>query len=459
MTSIISNNESKKQMLESRIDCFFSQFNISKMLLKCNFYKQSGIHCTVVLKELFSLVFHGKNLFRTLAVQSEELSFKKNTAYRFLNDSRFNWEKLIRMIMTHLILLIDRLTEKNRQSVLIFDDSLFSRNRSKKVELLAKVFDHTSHKFCKGFRMLTLGWSDGNTFLPISFNLLSSTKDENVLCGAKTVDKRTLAYKRRVQARQSTLDVMLTLLRGAKDIPAKFVLFDSWFTMPKTVVRVKKENRDVIGMIRITEKFHYQYQGQWQNVKDIYKKIKSASNAKNIIGSACVKLREDKTATSDEFIDARIVFVKDRRSDNWLALLCTDLSVSEEEIVRIYGKRWDIEVFFKVCKSYLSLAKEYQGRSYDMQVAATSIVFLRYAMLSQEARNATDDRTLGDLFYYLREELADIKLSHSLMLLVDTLRQVLSQLPLLSQEMATEIMNSFLNAIPHPIKEKLLLCA
>jgi hypothetical protein len=127
--------------------------------------------------------------------------------------------------MTHLILLIDRLTEKNRQSVLIFDDSLFSRNRSKKVELLAKVFDHTSHKFCKGFRMLTLGWSDGNTFLPISFNLLSSTKDENVLCGAKTVDKRTLAYKRRVQARQSTLDVMLTLLRGAKDIPAKFVLF------------------------------------------------------------------------------------------------------------------------------------------------------------------------------------------------------------------------------------------
>lgn len=73
-------------------------------------------------------------------------------------------------------------------------------------------------------------------------------------------------------------------------------------------------------MIRITEKFHYQYQGQWQNVKDIYKKIKLASNAKNIIGSACVKLREDKTATSDEFIDARIVFVKDRRSDNWLAL-------------------------------------------------------------------------------------------------------------------------------------------
>lgn len=459
MTNIISDLSGNEQMIQSRIDRFFSQLNLSKMLLKCNFYKGSGISCTIVMKELFSLVFHGKNLYRTLSVQNEDLSFKKNTAYRFLNDSRFNWERLLRLIMTRLILLIDRLTDKTRQSVLIFDDSLFSRNRSKKVELLAKVFDHTSHKFCKGFRMLTLGWSDGNTFLPVSFNLLSSPKDENVLCEAKTVDKRTLAYKRRVRARQSTLDVMLTMLRDAKDIPAKYVLFDSWFTMPKTVIRIKREKRDVIGMIRITEKIHYQYQGQWQNVKDIYQKINRSSDSKNIVGSACVKLREEKTATSDKFIDARIVFIKDRHSDNWLAVLCTDLSISEEEIIRIYGKRWDIEVFFKVCKSYLSLAKEYQGRSYDMQVAATSIVFLRYAMLSTEARNATDDRTLGDLFYYLREELADIKLSQSLMLLVDTLRQVLSQLPLLSQEMANEIMNTFLNSIPKPLKQKLLLCA
>ena len=67
--------------------------------------------------------------------------------------------------MTRLISSVDRLTGNDRESVLIFDDSLFSRNRSKKVELLAKVFDHTTHKFFKGFRMLTLGWSDGNTFL------------------------------------------------------------------------------------------------------------------------------------------------------------------------------------------------------------------------------------------------------------------------------------------------------
>ena len=85
-----------------------------------------------------------------------------------------------------------------------------------------------------------------------------------------------------------------------------------------------------------------------------------------------------------------------------------------------------IETFFKVCKSYLALAKEFQGRSFDMQVATTTIVFLRYAMLALESRKANDDRTIGDLFYYLREEMADIQFSQSLMLLVDTLRHVLN---------------------------------
>lgn len=460
MNSIITDNLAAEQMLNSRIDRFFNQINISKVLLSSNFYKESGFQCSIVLKELFSLIFNGKNLYRTLAVKGEELSFKKNTAYRFLNAGHFNWEKFLLMVMSRLILVLDQLTGRDRQSVLIFDDSLFSRGRSKKVELMAKVFDHTSHKFCKGFRMLTLGWTDGSSFLPVSFNLLSSSNEKNRLCPANAVDRRTLAFKRRERATQSTPDSVIEMLRAAKNIPAKFVLFDSWFTLPKTIVRVKKESREVIGMIKLTEKIHYLFDGKWQNVKEIYKRIDHQVDTKtSIIGSAIVKIREDKLSEESDYVDARIVFIKDRRSDNWLALLCTDVNVNEEEVVRIYGKRWDIEVFFKICKSYLALAKEYQGRSYDMQVASTSIVFLRYAMLSMETRNANDERTIGDLFYYLREELADIRLSQSLMLLVDTLRDILNGLPVLSQKLADEIMDNFLNAIPHPLKHRLLFCA
>jgi hypothetical protein len=39
------------------------------------------------------------------------------------------------------------------------------------------------------------------------------------------------------------------------------------------------------------------------------------------------------------------VFASGRNQKGWVALLSTDLTRSDEEIIRIYGKRWAIEVF------------------------------------------------------------------------------------------------------------------
>lgn len=53
--------------------------------------------------------------------------------------------------------------------------------RCKKTELGSKVFDHTDMRFKKGFRMLTLSWSDGNTLIPVNSCLLASAKDTNII--------------------------------------------------------------------------------------------------------------------------------------------------------------------------------------------------------------------------------------------------------------------------------------
>ena len=89
----------------------------------------------------------------------------------------------------------------------------------------------------KGFRLLTLGWSDGNTLIPIGQRLLSSPNDDKVLGPQKQVDRRTLAGRRRLQARRKATEVMVELLSSAlkAGIKAKYVLFDSWFCEPKGV--------------------------------------------------------------------------------------------------------------------------------------------------------------------------------------------------------------------------------
>ena len=457
MNSIITDNSNAEHAISSRIDIFFSKYAISKLMKKSNFYKEGGIQCVVVLKEIFGLIFSGKNLFRTLKMHPDDISFKKNTAYRFLNSSRYNWARLLLLLVTVIIEGINQLTSDDRVSVLIVDDSLYDRSRSKKVELLSKVFDHTTRRFVKGFKMLTIGWSDGTTFLPVAFSLLSTRQEKRILCPADSkVDKRSAGYRKRTEATVNSTETLLKLLDSVKGLPAKYLLFDSWFAFPKTIVSVVKRNLDVICMLKISSKIHYFYQGEWMDLKEIYKRITPAGKG-NIIGSVTAGIRESKK--NPDLVEVKIVFVKDRHSKNWLAVLSTDAAVSDEEIIRIYGKRWDIEVFFKVVKSYLALAKEFQGRSYDMMLAHTTIVFLRYAMLALESRNSNDPRTTGDLFFYLCDEVEDIKFSTSLMLMLELLRKILNENPIISEEIAHQIMDAFILALPEIWKQKLKLSA
>ena len=109
-----------------------------------------------------------------------------------------------------------------------------------------------------------------------------------------------------------------------------------------------------------------------------------------------------------------MVFVRDRRKKDWLALLSTDIHLPDEDVVRVYGKRWDIKVFFKMAKQHLKLAKEIQCRDFDALIAHTSIVSMRYMFLAYRCRLETDYRTLGDLFYACCDKLGDISFVEAL---------------------------------------------
>ncbi len=98
---------------------------------------------------------------------------------------------------------------------------------------------------------------------------------------------------------------------------------------------------------------------------------------------------------------------------DYLVLLSTDTTLTEDEIIQFYGKRWDIEVFFKTCKSILRLAKECRSICYDAMCAQTAIVFLRYMFLAVEIRENVDLRTAGPMFCLAADELADISFAQA----------------------------------------------
>jgi hypothetical protein len=159
---------------------------------------------------------------------------------------------------------------------------------------------------------------------------------------------------------------------------------------------------DVICMLKDLPSIRYRYKGRSLRLGELYAAIKKHR------GRAVVKARVIVKLPSGRRV--RIIFARARNRKGWVALLSTDLSLTGEEIIRIYGKRWDIEVFFKVVKSHLRLAKEIQSKSYDALIAHTTIVFTRYLLLACQQRQAVDERTLDGIFRECVQELKDLTL-------------------------------------------------
>ena len=136
-------------------------------------------------------------------------------------------------------------------------------------------------------------------------------------------------------------------------------------------------------------------------------------------------------------------------------MISTDVTLSEEEIICIYGKRWDIEVFFKVCKSYLNLSKECRSMSYDAMTAHTAVVFTRYMMLSLENRESNDNCSLGELFLYFCDEMSDITWIQAFQMLIQMFQAILSDTVELSEEKIDELVDAFMSAIPAVLKSRL----
>lgn len=380
--------------------------------------------------------------------------FAKDTVYRFMKMLQINWIRFTTLLASRIIRdAIVPLDSEDRANVLIIDDSMFERNRSKKVELLAKAYDHANHRYRFGFRMLTLGWSDGSSFLPVNSILLSSENKKNRVNEAVKVDKRTAGYKRRLLSIQKGTQAMLELLKTAKKaaVPAKYVLFDSWFSSPSTLHAVKTIGYDVIGMVKKTPKMFFRYKGEDMSLITIYNRNKKRRGRSRYLLSVLVDVVKD-----GKVIPAKVVYVRNRnKRKEYLCLISTDTTLDENEIIRIYGKRWDIEVFFKVCKSYLNLSRECNSLSYDAMTAHTAVVFTRYMMLSLESREGSDNRSLGELFLYFSDEMSDITWIQAFRMLLQMFRTILNNNTELSDDKIDELVDTFMNTLPALLKAQL----
>ncbi|MBF0601650.1 IS4 family transposase [Limosilactobacillus oris] len=423
------------------ISAFIHLIGLGRLSKRINFKRHSTIPLTAVITWLFEAIFSRRSLYRA----QPSRWFSSRTARNILNDGRINWQKLLCLVAIKMILILTPFIDQRRRLALIVDDTLIERAYSTKTELLAKIYDHDQHRYSTGYRNLTIGWSDGNTFLPVNCALMSTRKKTN-LVGSKSsiTDQRTIAGQRRSQAQRKMNEVVLELISQALrlGVTAKYVLFDSWYSSPQMFWHLKELGLESVAMLKRSSKVYYRYRGRNYSIKALYQRL---LNSKRPAGQSYLYSSIVKANFQGQVFPVKIVFVAKKGVRNqYLVLASTNTNLTPQQIIQLYSRRWFIETYFKTAKQYLRLNKS-QIQSYDGQVAQITVTAMTYILLAWQERLNKDDRTLGDLFYLMNDSLPEIKFIEALVYLLKTFQ---------SQEAGfiSQTINQFLAYLPHNVQ-------
>ena len=396
------------QDLFNAISSFFCTFGIGNLLRKCNAQKEKGVPILDIFKYKLCNVFSDRSMYMQQKTGSFKESFSKNTFYRFLNSPKTNWLRFTTLLSKKVVDKVEPLTDDERVNAFIVDDSLFERTSCKKTELGSRVFDHTSMKYRKGYRLMTLGWTDGNTFLPINSCLLASSKEHNLIGPVEQFDGRSLAAKRRKFAQMKGTEVMIELLRNAHSAghSADYVLFDTWFSSPAQLIAVKNLGLDSIAMIKKSSRIYYEYEGEQLSIKKIFGICKKRRGRSKYLLSVNVMVGKEK-------LPAKIVCVRNKKNKkDWIAFICT-----------------------------------------------VAIVFTRYLMIAMEQRRNEDDRTLGEIFYFFTDELKDITFGESFHIIITAMIESVCAIFQPTEEQLELFIEMFVGRLPEYIRNSLAKAA
>ena len=439
---------------------FINRFGIVKLLGDCGAYKEKGVPVRVILLYIFNLMFSPMSMYYQLKMGAFHEDFSKNTVYRFLGNIRMNWHLFMLRLSTIIIRHVVGLTEdKNNRYALLVDDTPLPKC-GKAMELVSRYFNHVTMGYDFGYHVLTLAWTDGVTIIPVRYSLLASSYDEKVRGRIRDdIDGRTLGARIRKLARTSMNDLTVRFACEAvkAGIPASIIAFDSWFAVPRTISRLMKEAElTVIARLKTNSKQHYEYNGKMINIKALYTMSNKRRGKAAWKLSVNVNLLVKEKNKIIERIPVKLVYLPNRaNTKEWICILSTDTEMEENEIIRQYGKRWNIECMFKCSKQYLRFGKDFQSPSFETQNAQVAIAFTRYMMIAIEQRESEDYRSCGELFMLFYTELQDITFIQSLSIIVALFKDGMKNLLGVTEEQIQAVVDYVVSALPGYLQRSL----
>ncbi len=400
----IINNKLKNPIFET-----IQLLNMKTILKESNFHKKDGVGVhMVILHFVYMLVMNKK--MSTFMKQSED-SFKKDVYYRLLSNSSYNWRKLLSLSSLKMLKLLHKVQEPKTIKVLILDDTVEGKTGKHIEGSRDALWSNKEKRKVRGINVVSLNYSDGYSNFMLDFALsMGNYAKVKIEDFRNELDHRSNAYKRRVEIMQGKSQIAIDMVKRAVNsgIYADYLLIDSWYSKPIFLQEMNDLGLKVISRMANNNKI-WNFMEKEKTLDAIYNKYKKLKTSK--IGQYGKKIKYTYFSVIVEHKKAgkvKIVFIKTK--ENLIPIVSTDLEITDDEIIEIYKRRWDIEQGYKELREHFGFGKE-ENRIYEALIARITLSFFTYNIVSYINRISNEPKTIGGLFKDLECELSTLAIA------------------------------------------------
>jgi hypothetical protein len=289
--------------------------------------------------------YHFQTLIRGLLFSQRKsvLSYAKaskkdqSSLNRFVNSEAID-DQLLKQ--TYNSILASNL-KSNSESYLIIDDTLKHHNYAKKIFGLGKHHDHLEGGYSSGHCLVTAGVLNNSYLLPTNCELYRNKSDVS----------ETTDFITKIAIAQNIVDQEIHKCSA--------LLIDSWYATKEILAQVLTHNKHFFTMLKSNRNLTIALQKR--RVEDwgrtIYPKLFSVIEHHSKHYAV-----HSKIGYLPKVGKVKVVFIKEYNPITQLSgdihyLCSSNLELSELEILHVYSKRWEIEVFHRNIKQNLGFEK------------------------------------------------------------------------------------------------------
>jgi hypothetical protein len=230
---------------------------------------------------------------------------------------------------------------QSEDGVLIIDDSIEAKPSTDESELICWHFDHTVGRSVKGINLLSCLYYSQDTTLPVAFELVKKPD--------WATDKKTGKPKRAQRQTKNALYRQMLATSVKNQLPFRYVLNDIWFASAENMIYVKETlDKDFVMPLKENRKVSL-----------------AAPNTPNRQFTPVSKVALEATTLLTVWLEdvdfplllVKQVFTNKDGSEGIAYLVTSDTTLTADQILTLYQKRWKVEEYHKSLKSNLSFAK------------------------------------------------------------------------------------------------------